>query len=557
MTSKRFRFSDISIRSKVMIVTCVASVVALIAVASGLYLFELRNFRQTFTRELRTLARIMADNCAPALAFNDAKTANEVLAPLGVKSEIHNAAVIDAEGEGFAAFGEEDECPPPKPNDPAGVIDRGTSWTVVEPIMLDGKRIGTFFMDANYATPLGELQRVYLSVTGTVLAASLLVVVLLTMKLQQFITRPIRLLANASDAVARDRDYSVRVATHGTDELGQLTVAFNHMLSRIQEQDLALHDARGQLQIKVCALEIEINERHRAEEALRVSQQKLVETSRFAGMAEVATGVLHNVGNVLNSVNVSAGIVLEKLRNSKAPKLSKAAALLAGKNGGLADYLTNDPNGQKLPGYFAKLGEFLVAENEEILREVDQLGQNIEHIKEVVAMQQNYAKVSGVFEPLPAERLVEDAIAMNIGAFERHSVVLERRFSPAPLVLVDRHKVLQILINLIRNAKYALDDGGGTDKRLIISIVASGEDSVRIEVADNGIGIEVENLTRIFGHGFTTKKDGHGFGLHSGANAAKEIGGCLTAHSAGLGHGAAFTLELPCAKSTSQIAKDL
>ena len=545
MTVLPFRYSDISIRSKVMLVTCVASVVALVAVAGGLYLFELRNFRKTFERELRTLSRIMADNCAPALAFNDAKTAREVLAPLHVKREINNAAVINAEGEDFAEFGGEAECPPPKPDDPAGVIDRGSSWTVVEPVMLDGKRVGTFFLDADYTGPLRELRRVYLGVTGTVLAASLLVVVLLTMKLQQFITRPIQLLASASDAVARDRDYSVRVAARGEDELGQLTLAFNHMLSRIQEQDRALHDARGQLQIKVCALEIENIERRRVEEALRVSQEKLIETSRFAGMAEVATGVLHNVGNVLNSVNVSACLVLEKLRNSKAPKLGKAAALLTSQNGGLADYLTKDPNGQKLPGYFAKLGEFLVAENEDILREVDQLGHNIEHIKEVVAMQQNYAKVSGVFEHLPAERLVEDAIAMNIGAFERHGVVLERQFFPTPLVVVDRHKVLQILINLIRNAKYALDDGGGADKRMTISIAPDGDDKVRIEVADNGVGISPENLARIFGHGFTTKKDGHGFGLHSGANAAREIGGELSVKSEGLGKGATFILDLP------------
>ena len=552
----------------------------------------------------------------------------------------------------------------------SGVIDRSSSWTVVEPVVLDGKRIGTFFMDADYAGPRSDLQRVYLSVTGTVLAGSLLLVVLLTMKLQQFITRPIRLLANASEAVARDRDYAVRVDARGTDELGQLTLAFNHMLGQIQSQDGALQSASRTLKEQVRALQHEVFERKRAEaaqvrltavlegtpdfvgsadmtgrvfylnraarkmlglepdadvskmsfsdchpgwaakivsteglpgavhdgswagetavlhrdgreihvsqviiahksahgaveyfstvmrdvterkeaeEALRVSQQQLIETSRFAGMAEVATGVLHNVGNVLNSVNVSAGLVLEKLRNSKAPKLGKAAALLTEKNGDLADYLTRDPNGQKLPGYLAKLGDFLVAENAEILREVEGLGHNIEHIKEVVAMQQSYAKVSGVFEHLPPERLVEDAIAMNIGAFERHGVVLVRNFSPAPLVLVDRHKVLQILINLIRNAKYALDDAKHIDKRMTISIQPDGEDKVCIAVADNGVGISPENLARIFGHGFTTKKDGHGFGLHSGANAAREIGGELSVQSDGLGKGATFILELPCA----------
>ena len=294
----------------------------------------------------------------------------------------------------------------------------------------------------------------------------------------------------------------------------------------------------------------DMTERREAEEALRQSQQKLLETSRLAGMAEVATGVLHNVGNVLNSVNVSAGLVVEKLRRSKAPKLAKAAALLTQHNGDLGDYLTKDPNGQKLPGYLAKLGEFFVAENAELLEEVDQLGRNIEHIKEVVAMQQSYAKVSGVFENLPAHRLVEDAIAMNIGAFERHGVVVERKFSPVPLIRVDRHKVLQILINLIRNAKYALDEVERTDKKITISVFAVNERTVHIVVADNGIGISPENLTRIFAHGFTTREEGHGFGLHSGAIAARSMGGSISVASPGVGQGATFTLELPVASTT-------
>jgi len=301
------------------------------------------------------------------------------------------------------------------------------------------------------------------------------------------------------------------------------------------------------------SLKAENAQRNRAEASLATAHRELVETSRKAGMAEVATGVLHNVGNVLNSVNVSAGLVLEKLRRSKASKVSKAANLLVERNGKLAEYLTQDPNGQKLPGYMAKLGTHLIEENADLLSEVDQLSRNIEHIKEVVAMQQSYAKVSGVFEDLPLERLVEDAIAMNIGACERHGVTLERRFSPAPPVHVDRHRVLQILINLIRNAKYALDDSKRTDKRLTISIEPAGETSVRVMFADNGIGIPQENLTRIFGHGFTTRRDGHGFGLHSGANAAKEMDGSLSAHSDGLGHGATFTLELPVATTVSRL----
>ena len=297
----------------------------------------------------------------------------------------------------------------------------------------------------------------------------------------------------------------------------------------------------------------DISARQRADGELRRLNAQLLETSRMAGMAEVATGVLHNVGNVLNSVNVSAGIVLEKLRRSKVPKLGQAAGLLTGRNGGLAEYLTEDASGRKLPGYLAKLGQHLVAENTELLGEVDQLSRNIEHIKEIVAMQQSYAKVSGVFENLPADRLVEDSIAMNVGAFERHGVLLDRRFSTAPPVRVDRHRVLQILINLIRNAKYALDDAQRTDKRITISIAPADGKSVCIVVADNGIGISPENLTRVFGHGFTTRQDGHGFGLHSGALATKEMGGSLSVRSAGHGHGAAFTLTLPIAATASHL----
>ncbi len=297
----------------------------------------------------------------------------------------------------------------------------------------------------------------------------------------------------------------------------------------------------------------DMTERRFADQALRDSQQRLLETSRLAGMAEVATGVLHNVGNVLNSVNVSASLVMEKLRRSKAPNVGKAAALLIERNGDLADYLTEDEKGRQLPGYLAKLGEFLLEENKELLTEVDQLNRNIEHIKEVVAMQQSYARVSGVLEDLPLERLVEDAIAMNSGAFERHGVVVQKRFAEVPAVRVDRHKVLQILINLLRNAKYALDEVQRIDKRITISIAAGDKNTVRLVVADNGVGIAPENLDRIFSHGFTTRASGHGFGLHSGALAAQSLGGSLSVASLGVNRGATFTLQLPVAPAAEQL----
>jgi two-component system, NtrC family, sensor kinase len=188
----------------------------------------------------------------------------------------------------------------------------------------------------------------------------------------------------------------------------------------------------------------------------------------------------------------------------------------------------------------------LAGEQTKLIAKMESVGEHIEHIKEIVAMQQTYAKVSGVYECLAVVALVEDALRMNAAAFDRHGIELVRDFAEnIPLVRVDRHKVLQILINLLRNAKYAMDAQSGQAKRLVARVGLGSPDKVRITIADNGVGIAPEHLTRIFNHGFTTKKDGHGFGLHSGANAAKEMGGTLTAHSDGPGKGAEFTLELP------------
>ena len=281
-----------------------------------------------------------------------------------------------------------------------------------------------------------------------------------------------------------------------------------------------------------------------AEAKLKKVHGELVTASRQAGMAEVATSVLHNVGNVLNSVNVSSSLIADKLRNSKGVNFGKAMALIQEHKAELGNYLTTDPKGRQLPDYLAGLARHLEAERDEIQREVSSLVNNIIHIKEIVAMQQSYAKSSGVLESLKVTDLVEDAINMNTGAMSRHQVTVVREFKDVPPIMTEKHKVLQILVNLIRNAKYACDDSGREDKQITLRVV-NGGGSIKIAVVDNGIGIPAENLTRIFNHGFTTRKEGHGFGLHSGALAAKELGGTLIAASEGHGRGATFTLELP------------
>jgi PAS domain S-box-containing protein len=287
----------------------------------------------------------------------------------------------------------------------------------------------------------------------------------------------------------------------------------------------------------------DISERRLAEEELERVHKQLLVASRQAGMADVATNVLHNVGNVLNSVNVSASVVAERIRKSKCVGLTRVAELLIQHADKLASFLTGE-QGRHVPVYLQELAAELVAERDAAVAELAAVRGNIEHIKEIVAMQQGYARLGGITDTLDVRVLVEDSLRMNEGAFSRHGVTIVRDFEDVPLVQVDKHRVLQVLVNVIRNAKYACAEALGGPKRVTIRTrAASG--CVLIAIADTGVGIAAENLDRIFNHGFTTRPDGHGFGLHSAALAARELGGSLQGESAGLGKGATFTLTLP------------
>jgi PAS domain S-box-containing protein len=299
--------------------------------------------------------------------------------------------------------------------------------------------------------------------------------------------------------------------------------------------------------IPECSVEFlrDITERKHSDLELERVHKELMTASRQAGMAEVATNVLHNVGNILNSVNISASLVAERVKQSKADGVSRLAALLQDQGPRLGEFITGDARGKRIPHYLATLGKQLTTDQEMTLKELASLRENLEHIKDTVAMQQSYAKLCGVTETVEVVDLVEDSLRLNAGAFVRHGVTLQREFSDVPAITVDKHKVLQILVNLVRNAKYACDESGRPDKLLTLRI-ETAVNGVRISVIDNGVGIPAENMGRLFSHGFTTRQSGHGFGLHSGALAAQDLGGTLRAESDGPGRGAAFILELPC-----------
>jgi C4-dicarboxylate-specific signal transduction histidine kinase len=299
--------------------------------------------------------------------------------------------------------------------------------------------------------------------------------------------------------------------------------------------------AEGELSRYKDHLEDLVKERTRE---LENAQGRLVELSRRAGMAEVASGVLHNVGNVMNSVNVGASVAREAVNALPVEGLTRAVGLLDQNADRLAEYLGADPVGRKLPGYLRKLSVALTDEKHAILGNIDQFAEHLEHMKKIIAAQQSYAKLNGVTEVCALEEIAETALAISDAALRNSSIEVVRSYEKLSPVLVDRHQIMQILVNLISNAKHALEEVVRPDRRLYVAI-AKVEGGVRLEVRDNGAGIVAENLPKIFNHGFTTKKKGHGFGLHNCANAAQQMDGSLTAYSDGPGKGASFVLRIP------------
>lgn len=298
----------------------------------------------------------------------------------------------------------------------------------------------------------------------------------------------------------------------------------------------------------------DITEHKKSAEELEKTHRKLVDTSRRAGMAEVATGVLHNVGNVLNSVNVASTLIHQKLNGNRLGSLGQLAEMLKSKGDGLPDFFASDPRGKLVPDYLESLSAHLRREQGEVLSEVNKLVKNIEHIKNIVDLQQGYARTGGTMEPIDLNDLVEDSLGINAASLTRHGIKLVKRFEEGvPPAFADRNKVLQILVNLIRNAKHAVDDSENEQRMIGIAIARIGDDRVRVTVADTGVGIAPENMSKLFSHGFTTRRDGHGFGLHSSEAAAREMGGSLSAHSDGPGRGAIFILDLQVYQAKTSI----
>ncbi|QRK13930.1 HAMP domain-containing protein [Archangium violaceum] len=352
--------------------------------------------------------------------------------------------------------------------------------------------------------------------------------------LQKQIARPLLSFTQATDRVASG-DFHVELDTSRRDELGQLACAIRLMADKVQRREEDLRHVNESLEQRVEERTRELKEVH----------LQLVQTARRAGMAEIATNVLHNVGNVLNSVYTSAQLARERMTDMRLEHVGRVADMLQEHQSDIGTFLTQDARGRNVMPFMSRLGQNLIDERKEIVLLLEDVGRYTEHVGDIVKVQQNYARTPRLHEPVQLAELVEDAIRINSAGLTRHQVKIVRQLATLPPVLTDKHKTLMILVNLVSNAKYAMDGVLPAERLLSVKMELSGTERVRIQVHDNGMGIAPEMLTRIFQYGFTTREEGHGFGLHSSALAAQELGGELTVHSKGAGHGATFTLDLP------------
>nr|WP_283939167.1 DAHL domain-containing protein [Pseudomonas sp. T1.Ur] len=336
---------------------------------------------------------------------------------------------------------------------------------------------------------------------------------------------------------ATDRQYHMYLAVCAS----LMALLMIYLAVRLVRSYSVINQINHELQTANDRLEERVQERTRA---LKEAERELVDAARMAGMAEIATNVLHNVGNVLNSVNISAELVTRKLKNSKTQGLGKAVRMMNEHATDLGQFITEDEKGKLLPRYFNELVDSIANEQVQLIDELAQLTKSIDHIKEIVTTQQTYAGAARLIEPLKVSDLFEDALRMNSGALSRHHVTVIKDYQDSPQIMGDKHRLLLILINLISNAKFAMSHVDHP-REMTLGIRIVDPTTLHISVKDRGEGIAPENQARIFNHGFTTRKDGHGFGLHSCALAAVEMNGRLYVHSDGPGQGALFTLEIP------------
>lgn len=403
------------------------------------------------------------------------------------------------------------------------------------PIVQNDTVLGWFLIGVDISEDRKDFENFLLAILSFEIGL-FFILVLISYIFTKRITSPIIKLHEGVKQFARG-EKKVEVSITAKNELFDLGQSFNQMTKKIAE-------INEELELKVLERTKELEE---SIEKLKMAQDLAQEAAMQAGMAEIATNVLHNVGNVLNSVNVSAGAIKDLLFNSSTNHLPKLSNLVTQNKDNIGEFLTKDPKGKLIPEYFAEISKEISLEKDSLRAELDRLIIKINSIKEIIVLQQDYATRSEIKEKVNLKELINDSIVITGLNTIKTKINLLLRLEDLPNQIINKHKVVQILVNLLKNSKEALlEYESNQEKTIIVELKKNSEKTFQIIVSDNGPGVDPKNIANLFRHGFTTKKTGHGFGLHSAANDAKKMGGQLYCESEGLGKGATFIFELPC-----------
>jgi C4-dicarboxylate-specific signal transduction histidine kinase len=522
-----------SLRRHVLVFAFAMSGVILLSVGVILFIHHFGQARARLVGSLQSTARIVAANSSGALAFgkpaDDPTDATEILSSLRHDPLIVSAVLFDGQGVPFATYG--------RPLDPSSFDEPfDPAVAVIVDVVNKEETHGRLLIVTDNRAELRRTALTWAAVYGFAFVVTVILGLFLARRFERAVAAPIVKLAHTAEDVTTRRDYSVRAAVSGPAEVAALAEAFNTMLLEVGRRDETL--AR-----QLVALDQEVRERKAAQDTLKENTRDMLRLSHEAGMAEVAAGVLHNIGNALNSINVSAELLADHLR--------VRAAVAAG---ALRDFFRSPP--PKAAAVFAALREFVAAYAEHTTGHLDKadeelsgLRTGVAHLKEIVARQQTLAKAPRRSETFDLADAVQEALLIDKtdGHASTSSLRIEQSADREPphLVYADRSAVVQILINLLANARAALAAASPVEPLLRIHMGTPSDTHLSVAIIDNGVGIQADQLVSIFSYGFTTKSGGHGFGLHNAANTARLLGGALRVRSDGPGRGAVFTLELP------------
>jgi two-component system, NtrC family, sensor kinase len=557
-------FRNLSIPIKLTLLSGITITLALFFTSVVSLVYNTRAHRNAKIQQLHTLGEVVASNSTAAISFSQTQAAEQLLHSLSFYPTITNAAIWNNENELFAVYNRSGtvEWTQFHNKDSAYGEAANGSVAIFVPIVDGGETLGRMgILDS--MSDLDAAIWNYVKVSALIVALALILGIAVAVPLQQSISRPLIRLASVAKMLTENMDFSVRVEHKSNDEVGVLYQHFNKLIQRVERSDQdarqaqeELHSLNALLEMRVqgrtqqlertnSELQSKILERDLAHEELKRTQTELIETSRKAGMADIANGVLHNIGNVLNSLNISTSITEKRLRELPIGRMKQAIELMVNNSESLGSFMTQTKQGPLLPGFLSASADRLLVEQEALAAEIRSIAKHVDHIKDIVRAQQSYAGAVGVTESCDPTELVEDAIQFLNDSLKHHDVRLVCEFEPLSPVGVEKAKLIQMLVNLIKNAKESVIQHNGPVRQVTVRTLSGSNDSVHFQVADSGIGISPEQITRIFAQGFTTKKNGHGFGLHASANQAKEMGGRLEVSSDGLGLGATFTIMLP------------